>query len=366
MKILYGITKSNFGGAQRYVFDLATAMKRGGHDVVVLCGEGNLVDKFISEKIRVLALDNLQRDISIMKEIKSFFQILRILKKERPDVFHVNSSKMGGLGTLAGRLTGVKKVVFTIHGWAFSELRPWWQKVFIKFFSWLTILFSHKSICISEAMLNRASQWPFIKNKLVVIYNGISGFNLTKRKDQSFTVGAISELHKIKGLDILLTAWSKFIKNPARTTVQSGGHQARLVIIGEGEERQNLENMAQTLGISGSVVFKGFVEDARTQLLNFDIFCMPSRSEAMPYALLEAGLAGLAVIATPVGGVPEVIESGINGVLIPVEDADTLFSTLILLAEDKDLRKRLGANLKASIKENFSFEKMAKETFALY
>src|SRR3989344_4063814 len=283
MKILYGITKSNFGGAQRYVFDLARAAQERGHDVSVLCGgDGLLAPKLKAENINVITLDKLERDISITKEISSFFQILKFLREEKPDIFHINSSKMG------------------------------------------------------------VERWPFVKNKLVVIYNGISKFDLAEREDKSFIVGTIAELHRIKGLDILLTAWSKFIRK----------HPARLLIVGEGEERKNLENMAHNLGISGSVNFKGFVDNARSLLSSFDIFCMPSRSEAMPYTLLEAGLAELPVIATPVGGIPEIIESGINGVLVPPEDSEALFSTLILLAEDDALRKRLGTNLRASIQEN--------------
>ena len=357
MKILYGITKSNFGGAQRYVFDLAIATKKRGHDVVVLCGgQDVLVEKLAKEKIKVISLNELQRDIAIAKEFSSFFRILKVLREERPDVFHINSSKMGGLGGLAGRLAGVGKIIFTTHGWAFNEPRPAWQKSFIKFFTWLTILFAHKTICVSEKTREDVEKWPFIKNKLVVIHNGIARFDPAPRVDQTFTVGTIAELHKIKGLDVLLTAWSKFIKK----------HQAKLAVVGEGEEGSNLKNMAKNLGISDSVTFKGFVDNARTLLSGFDIFCMPSRSEGLPFALLEAGLAGLPVIATTVGGIPEIIESGINGVLIPVEDAETLFSTLILLAEDENLRKRLGMNLKSSIQENFSFEKMVKETFALY
>ncbi|MBI2673890.1 MAG: glycosyltransferase family 4 protein [Candidatus Zambryskibacteria bacterium] len=357
MKILYGITKSNFGGAQLYVFDLARAMKRQGHDVVVLCGgKGILANKLGAEGIRVISLDKTQRDISLDKELVSFFHILKILKQEKPDVFHTNSSKMGGLGSLAGRIAGAKKIIFTAHGWAFNEPRPLWQKTIIKFFVWLTILLSHKTICVSEKTKEQIAHWPFIKKKLVVIHNGITPFKLAERVNPKFTVGTISELHKIKGHDILLKSWQKFIRN----------RDAQLVIMGDGEERQNLEKMAKNLDISDSVNFKGFVNNARLLLSNFDIFCMPSRSEAMPYTLLEAGLAGLPVIATPVGGIPEIIESGINGVLVPSEDSEALFSTLILLAEDKDLRKRLGANLKASIQENFSFEKTMKKTLQLY
>ncbi len=357
MKIFYGITKSNFGGAQRYVFDLSIAAKKRGHDVVVLCGgQGVLIEKLAKEQIKVISLGKLQRDIAIVKEFSSFFRILKILREERPDVFHINSSKMGGLGGLAGRLAGVGKIIFTGHGWAFNEPRPAWQKVFIKFFTWLTILFAHKIICVSEKTKGDVEKWPFIQNKLVIIHNGIARFDLAPHVDQTFTVGTIAELHKIKGLDVLLTAWSKFIKK----------HQANLVIVGEGEEKQNLQNMAKNLGISDSVTFKGLVDNARALLSSFDIFCMPSRSEALPYSLLEAGMASLPVIATSVGGIPEIVEGGITGILIPKEDSEALFSSLILLSEDEQLRKRLGANLKASIQENFSFEKMIKETFALY
>ncbi|OHA92407.1 MAG: hypothetical protein A2665_01505 [Candidatus Zambryskibacteria bacterium RIFCSPHIGHO2_01_FULL_46_30] len=357
MKILYGITKSNFGGAQRYVCDLATAMQKQRHDVAVMCGEGGpLVQKLKAENIRVITIPGFGRDIDLLNDASRLLFIIKTVRREKPDVFHINSAKMGGAGIFSGRIMGVPRIIFTAHGWAFNEPRPVWQKVLIKFFTWLTILFAHKTICVSEKTKDDVGKWLFTKNKLVVIHNGIARFDPIPRVDQTFTVGTIAELHKIKGLDVLLTAWSKFIKK----------HQAKLVVVGEGEERQNLQNMAKNLGISDSVTFKGFVDNARALLSGFDIFCMPSRSEGLPYALLEAGLAGLPVIATSVGGIPEIIESGINGILVPVEDVETLFSTLILLAEDPDLRKRLGANLKASIQENFSFEKMVENTLQLY
>ena len=367
MKIIYGITKSNFGGAQRYVYDLAQEADRQGNEVIVLCGQrGILVEKLREKNIEVITLESLKRDISLINEIKSFLEIIKILKKEKPNVFHINSSKMGGLGALAGRIMNLYwkltarnfkiKAIFTSHGWAFNEPRHVWQKIIIKFFTWVTILLAHKIICVSKKTLRDVIKWPFVKNKLIVIRNGISAFNLDKRKDDSFTVGTIAELHRIKGLDILLTAWSKFTKR----------YPAKLIIIGDGEEKENLINMARNLGISKSVVFRGFIDNARSLLSNFDIFCMPSRSEAMPYVLLEAGLAELPVIATSVGGMPEVIENGLNGILVPAENTDILFSSLILLAEDQDLRKRLGARLKSSILENFSFDKMAHNTLSLY
>ncbi len=363
MKIIYGITKSNFGGAQHYVLDLASEMKKKKCDVVVLCGgNGVLIRKLRKEEVEVISLDNLHRDISIFREISSFLQILRVLRDERPDVFHINSSKMGGLGALAARIVGVRKIIFTSHGWAFNEPRPVWQKASIKFMAWLTIMLAHKTICISSRTKNDVGKWPFIKNKLTVIHNGITDFTIQKRTvvtqqcDRSVTVGVIAELHRIKGLDILLSAWGKFTKN----------HKGKLIIYGEGEEKQNLENMVRILDISDSVFLKGYVDDVRSRLFDFDIFCIPSRSEGLPYVILEAGLAELPIIATSVGGIPEIIENGINGILIPTENVEMLFSTLILLAENEDLRKRLGTSLKVSIQKNFSIKNMIEKTLTLY
>ena len=366
MKILYGITKSNFGGAQRYVFELACEAKKRGHDVVVICGgNGILIEKLNENNIRVISLNDLGRDIGIKKEISSFFRILKTLRNEKPDVFHVNSSKMGGLGSLAGRIARVNKIIFTTHGWEFNAPRPSWQKVLIKFFSWLTVLGAHKTICVSEKTKRNVVGLPFIKSKLIVVRNGVQSFELKPRgiarkelglPENEFVVGAVSELHKVKGLDILLKAWSRFRKK----------YSGLLAIAGSGDELENLQNMAQTLGISDSVKFLGFVKDVRCLLFGFDVFAFPSRSEALPYAPLEAGLASLPVIASAVGGVPEIIESGINGVLVPSEDSDAVFSSLILLREEPDLRIRLGTELNKTVKEKFSVERMFEETFNLY
>jgi glycosyltransferase involved in cell wall biosynthesis len=367
MKVLYGITKSNFGGAQRYVFDLATEARKAGHDVVVMCGgKGTLVEKLRAENIRVITLPHLKRDISLVDEFRSFHFIFRTLVEEKPDVFHTNSSKMGGLGNLAACLAGVKKIIFTSHGWAFNEPRPFWQKFLIKCFAWLTVLLSHKTIAVSNVTRNQIRNWPFIKEKLEVIHNGIEKFHTLPRtearralgvsEDALVLVGTLSELHPVKGLDILLDAWKRFLEK----------HDARLVIVGDGEAKESLQDYAEHLGIAHTITFAGYKENARQYLSGLDLFCLPSRSEALPYTVLEAGMACLPVLATSVGGVPEVIENGVTGALIPPNDSEALFSTLILLSEDKVLRHRLGAALKDRVEKEFSIEKMCSDTMNLY
>lgn len=365
MKILYGITKSNFGGSQRYVYDLAREAKSAGHDVAVLCGgHGALVEKLEGNNIRVISLPHLKRDISLVDEFRSFHFIFRTLVEENPDVFHTNSSKMGGIGNLAARLAGVRKIIFTGHGWAFNENRPFYQKPVIKLFVWLTILLSHKTICVSQKTRDDVD-WPLISPKLAVIRNGIEPFSLLPRfaarlklgvEENTLVVGTLAELHPTKGLEVLLKAWAKFINR--------GG--AKLFIFGEGEEEQRLQNLALTLQIKDSVVFSGFVANARELLSAFDLFILPSRSEAFPYTILEAGFAGLPVIASRVGGIPEVINTGQNGILVEPGSADEIHSSLILLADDGTLRSRLGESLKEAIQKNFTIGEMAKNTFSLY
>lgn len=367
MRILYGITKSNFGGAQRYVYDLATKASKKGNTVAVLAGgRGTLTDKLDTAGIEVISLERLGRDISVFDDAQSFFKVMNILSKYKPQVFHINSSKMGGIGGLAARIMQVPKIIFTAHGWAFNEDRPQLQKLVIKFLHWITILLSHKTICVSEKTYNDIAKWPFIKRKLAVVRNGIETFNSLSRSEarkilipeykDSFIVGTIAELHHVKGLDVLLHAWSEF---------EERSH-SKLVIVGSGDERNNLEELAELLGISDSVIFTGFVDNAKSYLKAFDIFVLPSRSEGLPYVVLEAGVAGLPVIASRVGGIPEIIDDEENGLLVPAGSDEWLERALNRLAKDENLRKKLGMNLKSTIEKKYSVDIMVRQTLHLY
>src|SRR3989344_8728852 len=130
IKILYVITKSNFGGAQRYVYDLAINLR--GYDVAVaLGGNGVLNEKLTASGIRTCSVASLQRDISPTKDIGSFGNLYSIIKKEQPDIIHLNSPKAGGLGAFACRFLNASRytlhatrIIYTVHGWAFNEDRP--------------------------------------------------------------------------------------------------------------------------------------------------------------------------------------------------------------------------------------------------
>ena len=184
-KILFVITKSNWGGAQRYLYDLATHLSAEGNDVSVAAGEGRpqgeprqqaggeLIKRLNSAGINKIYGIDTGRNIGFFDASKVFFKLIWIIWHERPDVVHLNSSKIGGTGGVAAWLLGVPKIIFTAHGWAFDEDRTRWQKKLIIFFSWLSTLFHHQIICVSEHSRKSAAALGSGYKKCITIHNAI-------------------------------------------------------------------------------------------------------------------------------------------------------------------------------------------------
>ncbi len=368
MKIIYVITKSNWGGAQKYVYDLALEAQNRGLDVAVVTGgNGELVTRLNQAGIRVIPLPHLGRNMRLAADTKTFFDLLKIFRTEKPDVVHLNSPKAGGLGSVTARLCRIKRIIFTGHGWAFNEKRPLWQKPIIFFFQWLMIMFAHETIAVSKKTAEDLTFLPFIKKKMTVIYNGLTPPSFLPKKEarealspedkDGIWLGTIGELHKNKGLDILLLAFKKVLERIPGLT---------LVIIGEGEERENIAKIIARYQLTTNVRLLGRIENASQYLPAFDLFIFPSRTEALPYALLEAGAAELPVIASNVGGIPEIIESGTEGALVPPNNTHVLADKIMELLANKNLMKTYGANLHKKITTHFSKSQMLEQTFNLY
>lgn len=388
LKILYLITKSNWGGAQRYVFDLATGAKAAGHDVVVgFGGEGVLAERLRAASVRTITIPALLRDVSAWKDFRSFLAVAHLLQAEQPDVLHLNSSKIGGLGALAGRihnlgLTLRRKgtrtcIVFTGHGWAFTEERPDWQRVFIATLHWLTIQLAHKTIAVSKKTREEVSRIPFTWHKMVVIHNGVGSVSLRPREearkelgipnDDALTVGTLGELHKNKGHAYVLDGLAALRKQiPPHGGEGQAAPLFRFVVLGEGEERPALEYQRAKLDLDKEVLFPGFRADGVSLLSAFDVFLFPSVKEGFPYAILEAGKAGLHVVATAVGGIPEVIDDMQSGILIQSKNPQEIARALKYLIDNPDRRRAMGTRLAERIRDRFSVEEMVERTLQLY
>ncbi len=357
------------------MFDLATRMKDKNQDVyVALGGEGLLKQKLEAAGIYTFSIAALGRDISATKEINSFKEILSIIKNKRPDVLHLHSTKAGGLGALAGRVLGVKKIIYTVHGWVFNEDRPIHQKILITLFSWFTMILVHTTILISEREYAQALNFPWVKKKLTLaplgiqppVFISVDGARqalarLIPMPVQDFNkktvIGTIAELHPNKGLSYLINSMS---------TVVAQYPQTLCIIIGDGQDNASLHMLIKERKLEQSVFLLGYLDQASEYLKAFNIFVLPSLKEGLPYAILEAGCASLPVVSTTVGGIPEIVEDMKSGILIQPKNSRELAHALSFMIEHPDERRKYGVALREKILKNFSIEKMVEKVEEVY
>ena len=303
-RVLFIITKSNWGGAQRYVYDLATALPKHEFEVQVAFGQpGRLADALARAGIETYSIAALQRDVSLVADFRSFLELWRLLRTMRPDIVHLNSSKAAGLGALAARITRVPRVVFTVHGWPFAERRNLVWRMFAFLASWTTAILSHSVIVVSKNDLRIGTHMPFCRRKIHLIYNGIatdipfaSGEVIRNAFPPSVRItGTIGELTRNKNQIALVNQ----AKNDPTLFV---------AIVGEGEERTRLEAMIANYHLEDRVKLFGFMPSTDV-LRGFDIFSLPSLKEGLPYVLLEARTAGIPIVANRVGGVADILDA---------------------------------------------------------
>ena len=277
------------------------------------------------------------------------------------------------------------KIIFTAHGWEFnSSERSFLSKLFFKFLSWITILLSHKTIAVSEAMTRLLRGWPFVYRKFEVIWNGVKpiGFlekeesrNLLTNLDPRLRgddgvrwVGTLAELHPIKGLDILIDA-AKIVLDPHLR----GDDDIQFIVMGTGELKEKLQKQIDKNNLTENFILLGYVEEAAKYLKAFDLFVLPSRSEALGLVILEAGLASLPVVATEVGGIPEIITDKENGLLVKKENKEELARAINeMLSDEKPFDEARGKAQKMAVVLNkkvsakFSYKNMLEKTVDLY
>jgi glycosyltransferase involved in cell wall biosynthesis len=387
-KVLLVITKSNWGGAQRYVYNLATALSEGANSefiVSVACGGtgeagsdvGELAARLKSARIQTFYIPAFARDVSFFSDIQAVRELYILFKKEKPDIVHLNSSKAGGVGALAARLAGIKKIIFTSHGLAWDEDRNALTKSFIYVFSRLTFLLCTKIITISHDNYERARACWLCKNKIYLIHNGLPSLQFETRErarislalkvglvedGNAFWIGTVAELTKNKGLSYLIDA-AKILKHKGSQDTDNNFH---LFIIGSGEEEQSLKKQIIENNLEDSVHLVGFVSDAYRYDKAFDIFILTSIKEGLPTVLLEAGQAGVSVVATNIPGNRDIIEDNKTGLLAESKNAQDIAEKIEELMRNIELRKTLVENLEQKVTKEFSIEKMIEKTKQLY
>ena len=377
MKILFIVTQSEFGGAQQFLSQLITALNKDKYDITIAAGpEGDdnkgLLKALDKIGISTRRLKYLRRGINpIFDFCLGIIEIYRLIKKEKPDVLFLCSSKAGAVGGFAGRLARVPKIIYRIGGWTFNDPWPKWKK---KIYIWIEKFSAKfKDIIINNAKSDTEQAKKMgikPKKEILTIYNGIDTNNL-KFLDREEArkeilggsvsgwqlIGVIANLYPAKGLEYLIEAAS---------IIRNRFVSIKFIVIGEGMERLKLKELIKKYNLEGSFFLVGAVSDAYKYLKAFDIFVLPSVKEGFPWVILEAMAAGVPIVATKVGAIPEIIEDKKTALLVEPRSAQELSRAILELVEDYSFRIRIAENAKKVVEEKFSLEKMVGEIEKLF
>jgi len=379
-KILYLITQSELGGAQKYVMDLAMNLGPGFEPIIAFGeqGEGGELAKVLKPtNIVYYTIPHLKRAISPLNDFLALIEIIKLIKKLKPDIIHLNSSKISILGSMAGKIVKLLTVncqlliVYTVHGWVFNE--PDRNTLLYKYAEKFTAILKDKLICVSEFDRQLAIKEKIApEKKLITIHNGIQPFNPLPRDKareklcqitniqypiSNILIGSIGNLYKTKGFEYLINA-TKILADT--------GLNVKTIIIGEGKERQALQNLIKKLKIEEYTILAGRIDNASELLKAFDIYACSSVKEGLSYTVIEAMQASLPIAATRAGGNKELISDNKEGLLVKEGRADEIAQAMTKLIKNRKLADKLGHSAKEKARHEFSLESMIKKTKELY
>jgi glycosyltransferase involved in cell wall biosynthesis len=356
-RVLVLITLAEVGGAQTYVATLLPALAERFDVVVAAHGSGPIRTAAEEAGVRFIALRHVRRPINPWRDLAGFLELTRLLRRERPDIVHANSSKAGVLGRLAAAAAGVPIRIFTVHGWAFAA-RGGLQSRAYRWADRLTRPLTTVTICVSEHdRVTGVRAGTCSSERTVVIRNAVAPETAPRpRHDRPRPL--LVSIGRLKAPKDFITLVRALALLPADSF--------DALIVGDGPDRPALEAELRLLGIEDRVRLAGERDDVRALLADADLFVLSSLSEGLPVSVLEAMAAELPVVASRVGGVPEVVVDGENGFLVPPRDPRELAVALKRLVDDGDLRRHLGAVGRVRAETRFNLNGFRRAHLELY
>lgn len=329
---------------------------------------GSVSDVDISD-INVVIIPELGREINPVVDIVCLFKLYKFIKEGRFDIVHTHSSKAGFLGRIAAKLAGVATIFHTPHGHIFyGYFNSYITQIFI-LLERFAAKFTDRIISLTDS-----ETWDYIKfriapkEKFLTIHSGIKierfmntkVNKIEKLKElgiiESPVVISVARLVPIKGHKYLIDAASRVVRIIPNV---------KFLLVGGGHLREKLEKQVQHLSIRESVLFLDEREDVPELLACADIFTICSLNEGMGRAIVEAMAAGLPVVATKVCGIPDVVEDGVTGILVPPKDPVSLSMTILKLLKDRELAKKMGEEGRKRARM-FGVEEMVSKIENLY
>ncbi len=361
LRVAFVVARSDaVGGANIHVRDMAAWLRARGHEALVACGgRGPFLDLLDQADVPYRSLPALGRALRPDRDAAAACQLARALRRWRPDVLSLHSSKAGALGRIVAPTLGLRPL-YTAHGWAFTEGVPARAaRRYRALERWLARLpgvivnvCEHERVIALAAGVGRAGDHT-------VVHNGVP-----ERPDvppaqpgrEPARLAMVARFEAPKDHATLFQALARL----------DAGLSWHLTLLGDGPGRPQAEALTARLGLRERVQFLGAVSDVAPELARAQALVLTSRWEGFPRSILEAMRAGLPVVASAVGGVHEAVSDGVTGFVTAPTDVAANAAALARLLADPRLREQMGEAGRARYLERFTFERMATATLGLY
>jgi glycosyltransferase involved in cell wall biosynthesis len=368
------------GGPTLHVSYLSAGLRERGYETILVAGsvgQGEQSMAYVAEElgVPVVTIPHLHREISPVRDLLATWRLAKMMRAQRPTILHTHTAKAGAVGRAAALLAGRSRPPIIVHTFHGHVLRGYFGGFWTGFFRGL------------ERMLARVTDVlvavsPEVRDELValgvapaakfrVIRLGIELDNRispdgaaraeTRRvmgiPEDRFLVGWIGRMTGVKRTDVLLKGFR---------ALRDEGVDAVLCMVGDGPDRGAVEELAGELGIVRDCLFAGYQEEVGPFFAAFDVFVLPSGNEGTPVTAIEALASGCPVVATRVGGVPDVVEDGIDGFLVDPAAVQELAARLAELARNRELCARMGAAGRERVATRYAVDRLVDDVDRLY
>jgi glycosyltransferase involved in cell wall biosynthesis len=361
LDVLHVIGGLEAGGAERNLYYLASSMGRSrfAYGICCLLRRGEFADEVERAGVPVYALGFRRRNAPA-----TVIRLARLMRRHRVKVVHTHLYECGVIGRIAAWLAGVPVIITHEHG------KTIWKKWYHRWFERLAIRGTDLRIAVSEDIRDlRLRQEHTPRDKIVVVGNAVeaSQFDAGQGMREAartglglarcFVIGTVGRIVTAKSYDLLLhAAESVCMRRP----------EARFLLVGEGSLREELTRQRDSLGLADRVIFLGARTDIPDLLAAMDLYVISSRREGLPVALIEAMMAAKPIVATAVGGIPEALSQGKEGLLVEAGNQAALAEAILTLMDDPARRQRMGERARAKARARYSAEAILETLEATY